>query len=40
MLIGALMYHLLLPPPGENSVSSLREHVRRLLRQTGFDISM
>jgi AcrR family transcriptional regulator len=40
MLIGALMYHLLLPPPGENSVSELREHVRRLLRQTGFDISM
>lgn len=38
MLIGALMYRLLLPPSGKNSVSELRDHLRRLLRQTGFDI--
>src|SRR5919197_6596206 len=40
MLIGALVYRLLLSPRSENSVGELREHVRRLLRQTGFDVSM
>jgi AcrR family transcriptional regulator len=40
MLIGALVYRLLLSPRSENSVGELRDHVRRLLRQTGFDVSM
>jgi AcrR family transcriptional regulator len=38
MLIGALMYRVLLPSPGKNSVSELRDQMGRLLRQTGFDI--
>ena len=40
MLIGALVYRLLLSPRSENSVGELRDHVRRLFRQTGFDLSM
>jgi AcrR family transcriptional regulator len=40
MLIGALVYRLLLSPRSEHSVGELRDHVRRLLRQTGFDVSM
>jgi Tetracyclin repressor-like, C-terminal domain len=39
-LIGALVYRLLLSLPGEGSVGELRDHVRRLLRQTGFNVSM
>jgi AcrR family transcriptional regulator len=39
MLIGALMYRLLLPSPGENSVGELRDHMVKLLRQAGFDVS-
>jgi AcrR family transcriptional regulator len=38
MLIGALVYRLLLSLRGEDSVSELRDHVRRLLRQTGFAV--
>ena len=38
MLSGALMYHLLMPPAGENPVGELRDHMIRLLRQTGFEI--
>jgi AcrR family transcriptional regulator len=40
MLIGALVYRLLLSPRSESSVGELRDHVRRLLRQTGFDVSL
>ncbi len=40
MLIGALVYRLLLSLQGEISVSDLRDHVQKLLRQTGFDIAM
>jgi hypothetical protein len=40
MLIGALVYRLLFSLRSENSVNDLRDHVRQLLRQTGFDISM
>jgi AcrR family transcriptional regulator len=39
MLIGALMYRLLIPPSGENPVGELRDHMIRLLRQAGFDVS-
>jgi AcrR family transcriptional regulator len=38
MLSGALMYHLLMPPAGENSVSEFRDLMIRLLRQTGFEV--
>jgi len=38
ILSGALMYHLLMPPAGENPVGELRDHMIRLLRQTGFEI--
>jgi hypothetical protein len=38
MLSGALMYHLLMPPMGENPVHELRDHMIRLLRQTGFEV--
>jgi AcrR family transcriptional regulator len=37
MLSGALMYHLLMPPMGEN-LDDLRDHMIRLLRQTGFEV--
>jgi AcrR family transcriptional regulator len=39
MLSGALMYHLLMPPVGEDPVGELRDHMIRLLRQTGFEVS-
>lgn len=39
MLIGALTHRLLLSSPGENSVSELRDHMIKLLRQAGFDVS-
>ena len=38
MLSGALMYHLLMPPVGEDPVGELRDHMIRLLRQTGFEV--
>src|SRR6516225_9301457 len=38
MLSGALMYHLLMPPAGENPVGEFRDHMIRLLRQTGFEV--
>jgi AcrR family transcriptional regulator len=38
MLSGALMYHLLMPPAGENPVSEFRDLMIRLLRQTGFEV--
>jgi len=38
MLSGALMYHLLMPPVGEDPVGELRDHMMRLLRQTGFAV--
>jgi AcrR family transcriptional regulator len=40
LLIGALVYRLLLSLRGESSVGELRDHVRRLLRQAGFDVSI
>ena len=39
MLIGALMHRLLMSAPGENSVSEFRDHMIKLLRQAGFDVS-
>ncbi len=39
MLIGALTHRLLMSSPGENSVSELRDHMIKLLRQAGFDVS-
>jgi AcrR family transcriptional regulator len=39
MLIGALMHRLLMFSPGENSVSEFRDHMIKLLRQAGFDVS-
>ena len=39
MLSGALMYHLLMPPVGEDPVGELRDHMTRVLRQTGFEVS-
>jgi AcrR family transcriptional regulator len=39
MLIGALTHRLLLSSPGENSASELRDHMIKLLRQAGFDVS-
>ena len=38
MLSGALIYHLLMPPAGDNPVGELRDHMIRLLRQAGFEI--
>jgi class 3 adenylate cyclase len=38
MLSGALMYHLLMPPVGGNPVGELRDHMIRLLRQSGFKV--
>jgi AcrR family transcriptional regulator len=37
MLSGALMYHLLMPPMGEN-LDDFRDHMIRLFRQTGFEV--
>jgi AcrR family transcriptional regulator len=39
MLIGALTHRLLMSAPGENSVSELRDHMIKILRQAGFDVS-
>ena len=39
MLIGALTHRLLMFSPGENSVSEFRDHMIKLLRQAGFDVS-
>ena len=39
MLSGALMYHLLMPPAGDNPVDELRDHMIRLLRRAGFEVS-
>jgi len=39
MLSGALMHHLLMPPAGDNAVGELRDHMIRLLRQAGFEVS-
>ena len=39
MLIGALMHRLLMSSPGENSIGELRDHMIKLLRQAGFDVS-
>jgi AcrR family transcriptional regulator len=39
MLIGALTHYLLMSAPGENSVSEFRDHMIKLLRQAGFDVS-
>ena len=39
MLIGALMHRLLMSSPGESSISELRDHMIKLLRQAGFDVS-
>ena len=38
MLSGALMYHLLMPAVGEDPVGELRDHMIRLLHQTGFEV--
>src|SRR5262249_39705266 len=39
MIIGAVMYHLVMPAPEGNPTSVLREHMISLLRQSGFDVS-
>jgi len=39
MLIGALLHRLLMFSPGEYSVSEFRDHLIKLLRQAGFDVS-
>jgi AcrR family transcriptional regulator len=39
MLIGALTHHLLISSPGKNSVGEFRDHMIKLLRQAGFDVS-
>ena len=39
MIIGAVMYRLIMPSPGDNPASELRGHMIRLLRQAGFDVS-
>ena len=39
MLIGALMHRLLMFPPGKNPISEFRDHMIKLLRQAGFDVS-
>jgi hypothetical protein len=38
-IIGALMHRLLKFPPGKNSISEFRDHMIKLLRQAGFDVS-
>jgi len=40
MIIGAMMYRLVMSASGENSVSELRDHVIKLLRQAGFEVPM
>jgi AcrR family transcriptional regulator len=39
MIIGAVMYRLIMPSPGDNPAGELRDHVIGLLRQAGFDVS-
>ena len=39
MIIGAVMYRLIMPSPGDNPAGELRDHMIRLLRQAGFDVS-
>ena len=39
MLIGALTHRLLMSAPGENSAGEFRDHMIKLLRQAGFDVS-
>jgi AcrR family transcriptional regulator len=39
MLIGALLHRLLMFSPGEHSVGEFRDHMIKLLRQAGFDVS-
>lgn len=39
MIIGAVMYRLLMSPPGDNPPGELRDHMINLLRQAGFDVS-
>ena len=39
MIIGAVMYRLLMSPPGDNPPGKLRDHMINLLRQAGFDVS-
>lgn len=40
MLIGGVMHLLLFAPPGGGAVGELQNHMARLLRQAGFDLSM
>ncbi len=39
MIIGAVMYRLIMPSPGDNPAGELRDHMIGLLRQAGFDVS-
>jgi AcrR family transcriptional regulator len=39
MIIGAVMYRLIMPSPGDNPAGELRDHMISLLRQAGFDVS-
>ena len=38
-IVGAVMYRLIMPSPGEDPVAELRNHMISLLRQCGFDVS-
>jgi AcrR family transcriptional regulator len=39
-IIGAVMYRLIMPSPGESPAGELRDHMISLLRQAGFDVSV
>jgi len=39
MIIGAVMYRLIMPSPGDDPAAELRDHMISLLRQAGFDVS-
>jgi AcrR family transcriptional regulator len=39
-IIGAVMYRLIMPSPGDNPAGELRDHMISLLRQAGFDVSV
>jgi AcrR family transcriptional regulator len=39
MIIGAVMYHLVMPSPEGDPTGKLRDHMIGLLRQSGFDVS-
>jgi hypothetical protein len=39
MIIGAVMYRLIMPSPGDDPAGELRDHMISLLRQAGFDVS-